>query len=237
MDKQTYEKKVHFFGRISVFIFMIGTIILPLTLFLKFGILPERTAFLAGASTVLSIMILVSLAEFLSYAPIIGSAGMYMLQITGNTSNIKIPASIAAMEATGFDPVTEEGEIISTLSIGISTLTTEIVILSGVFLLAPFGQVFQNPALKPAFEQIVPALFGALIASSIIKNWKLSVVPIIFAFIVTYLISQPFGTKLEYFSIPIMIIVTLIFNRIAYNTGMLTPINNVKDIEAQLPLK
>lgn len=230
MDRQTYEKKVHFFGRISVTLFMLGTILLPLTLFLRFGILPEKTAFFAGVSTVLSIMILISLAEFLSYAPIIGSAGMYILQITGNTSNIKIPASVAAMEATGVDPATEEGEIVSTLSIGMSALTTEIVVLAGVLLLAPFSQVFQNPALKPAFEQIVPALFGALIVTSIIKSWKLSVIPIVFTFIVTYIISQPFGAKLAYFTIPIIIIASLISNRIAYNMRMLTPIKNDKDI-------
>jgi len=233
MDKQTYEKKVHFFGRISVTIFMLGTVLLPLTLFLKFGILPEKAAFFTGASTILSVMILVSLAEFLSYAPIIGSAGMYIMQITGNTGNIKIPASIAAMEATGIDPVTEEGEIVSALSIGISALTTEIVVLSGVLLLAPFRQVFQNPALKPAFEQIVPALFGALIVSFIIRNWKLSVIPIVVAFIVTYISSQPFGAKLAYFTIPIIVIATLIFNRIAYNMGMLTPIKNDRDINIQ----
>jgi len=233
MDKQTYEKKVHFFGRISVTLFMLGTILLPLTLFLKFGILPEKTAFFTGTSTVLSIMIMVSLAEFLSYAPIIGSAGMYIMQITGNTSNIKIPASVAAMEATGFDPATEEGEIVSTLSIGISALTTEIVVLAGVLLLAPFSKVFQNPALKPAFEQIVPALFGALIVLSIIKSWKLSVIPIVFTIIVTYIISQPFGAKLAYFTIPIVVIASLIFNRIAYNMGMLPPIKNGKDIKVQ----
>lgn len=229
MDRQTYDKKVHIFGRISVTIFMLGTVLLPLTLFLKFGILPERAAFFAGTSTVLSIMILVSLAEFLSFAPIIGSAGMYMMSITGNTANIKVPSSVAAMEAIGIDPATEEGEIISTLSIGISNITTQIVVLAGVLLLAPFGHLFQNPALKPAFEQIVPALFGALIISSVVKNWRLSIISIVAAVIITFIVSQPFGTNLSHFTIPMTIIASLILTRITYNMGFLTPLKNVQD--------
>jgi len=226
MDKETYEKKVHFFGRTSVILFMFGTTLLPLTLFLKFGILPEKTAFITGATTILGIMVIVSLAEFLSYAPIIGSAGIYIMSITGNTSNIKIPSSVAAMEAVGVDPASEEGEIISTLSIGMSTITTEIVILAGVILLAPFSDVFQNSALTPAFEQIVPALFGGLMITSILKSPRLSVIPIVVALLVMYMISFPFGEKLAYFSIPITVIVTLIFTRVAYNMGLLSPNKN-----------
>jgi len=67
----------------------------------------------------------------------------------------------------------------------------------------------------------VAALLGFLSFQSI-----LLVIPIVVALLVMYMISFPFGEKLAYFSIPITVIVTLIFTRVAYNMGLLSPNKN-----------
>ena len=55
----------------------------------------------------------------------------------------------------------------------------------GVIVFAPFLQSFtDNALLKPAFAQVLPALFGALGAGYFIKHWRISFFPIIIMIIV-----------------------------------------------------
>lgn len=215
---KSFEDKVHFYGRISLLLALVGTALLPLILWLKFGLLPTKAGFFAGATTLLSIMIPASIAEFLSYAPLVGAAGYYTMAVTGNFSNIKIPSSIIALNAVNLKPETEEGEIISTLAITLSAITTVVIIAVGVVLMTPFAGVFNNPALKPAFEQIVPSLFGALILISTLKNPKAVIVPVIVAtIIIKFQLVNPM------FSLPVIIFVSLLLTWRLYKLDVYTP--------------
>ena len=49
----------------------------------------------------------------------------------------------------------------------------------GVLLLQPLQPLLQSPALQPAFDQVVPALFGALAYKYYRKNLKLAVWPLL----------------------------------------------------------
>ncbi|MBR6977441.1 MAG: hypothetical protein IKH74_03465 [Lachnospiraceae bacterium] len=107
---------------------------------------------------------------------------------------MKIPCAMTAREIAGTTAGTSENEIISTLSIATSSLVTILVLGLGVLLLAPLQPVLQSPALQPAFENVVPALFGAMAYRYYRKNIKLSLVPLIimsllFIFVLS-LISQ-----------------------------------------------
>ena len=109
-------------------------------------------------------------------------------------NNMKIPCAMTAREIAGTTAGTSENEIISTLSIATSSLVTILVLGLGVLLLAPLQPVLQSPALQPAFENVVPALFGAMAYRYYRKNIKLSLVPLIimsllFIFVLS-LISQ-----------------------------------------------
>ena len=79
----------------------------------------------------------------------------------------------------------EEGEVISTIAIATSSIVTTVVLAIGVIAFAPFLEDFTNsPLLKPAFAQVLPALFGALGAGYFIKHWRISFFPIIVMIIV-----------------------------------------------------
>ena len=65
------------------------------------------------------------------------------------------------MEPTSIKELTEN-EIISTLSIATSSLVTILVLAAGVLLLQPLQPVLQSETLAPAFDNVVPALFGAM---------------------------------------------------------------------------
>ncbi|MBR2890756.1 MAG: hypothetical protein IKC09_10835, partial [Oscillospiraceae bacterium] len=57
--------------------------------------------------------------------------------------------------------------------------TTTLVILLGVVLLVPLQPVLQSPALQPAFDNVVPALFGALGLKYFAKSIRLSAPPLV----------------------------------------------------------
>ena len=48
----------------------------------------------------------------------------------------------------------------------------------GVALLIPLQPVLQDPALQPAFENVVPALFGAMAYKYFRNNMKIAVIPL-----------------------------------------------------------
>ena len=108
-------------------------------------------------------MYLVSgIVEYLIYVPMLGAGGSYLAFITGNLINMKIPCAINARDIVGVKSGTPENEIIATLSIATSSLVTIVVLALGVLLMIPLQPFLQSPALQPAFENVVPALFGAM---------------------------------------------------------------------------
>ena len=91
---------------------------------------------------------------------------------------MKIPCAMNAREIAGTQAGTPENEIISTLSIAASSLTTITVLAVGVLLLVPLQPILQSEALQPGFANVVPALFGAMAYQYFRRNIKLAVVPL-----------------------------------------------------------
>ena len=177
----TYDEWAHRFGRISLIIGSAATLIYSLVLILVYRIPAEWGNIMSGVGNVLLLMTAVSLSEFLSISPMIGTSAMYIMVLTGNYTNLKIPASIAAMQAVGLDPAnyTEESDVISTISMAVSAITSIVIIAAGVALYAPLSGIMASETLAPAFDNIVPALFGALAVSMIGKYWKLAIAPFV----------------------------------------------------------
>ena len=84
-----------------------------------------------------------------------------------------------AREIAGTKSGTSENEIISTLSIAASSLITIVVLALGVLLLIPLQPILQSETLKPAFANVVPALFGAMAYQYYRKNLKLALIPLV----------------------------------------------------------
>ena len=60
-----------------------------------------------------------------------------------------------------------------------SAIVTTLVILVGVILLVPLQPVLNNPVLQPAFNNVVPALFGALALKYFAKSPKIAIIPLV----------------------------------------------------------
>jgi hypothetical protein len=125
------------------------------------------------------IYIPMSVVEFLIYTPMLGVGGSYLSFLTGNVTNMKIPVVMNSKEIAQTESGTIEHEIISTISVAVSAMVTTLVIVAGVLLIVPLQPVLQNEALLPAFNNVVPALFGALGLKYFAKSPKIAAIPLL----------------------------------------------------------
>ena len=92
---------------------------------------------------------------------------------------MKIPCAINARDIVGAKSGTPESEIVATLSIAASSLVTTLVIAVGVLLLIPLRPVLEAPVLQPAFNNVVPALFGAMAYKYFRRGKQLVAIPLV----------------------------------------------------------
>ena len=176
---EKYERNTHLLGRTVSVITLILLIGAPFLIGAYLGAMPDLAAAGRGFLAVGLVWTLSSVVEFLVYTPMLGSGGSYLAFITGNLINMKIPCAVNARDLAGVRAGTKENEIVSTLSIAVSSLVTIAVLAIGVLLLQPLQPLLQDPALQPAFDNVVPALFGALAYKYYRKNLKLAVWPLL----------------------------------------------------------
>ena len=124
------------------------------------------------------------------------------------------------MECAGVKANSEEGEVISTISIAVSSIVTTLIVLLGVIFIVPLQPILENPVLEPAFEMILPALFGGLGVVFISKNVKLSIPPIILM-LVLFVFVPALNKSTVGIMVPVGVIFTLIVARIMYKKGMI----------------
>ncbi len=197
MDKFDYtefEKSVH---RSGIIMNSIGLGLLFAVPFIFSAILKTSinwTGWSKGLIRVGVTYLPICIVEFLIYVPILGAGASYLSFITGNIINMKLPCAYSAREIAGTSAGTKEDSVITTLSVATSSLVTMLVIFIGVLLLIPLTPILQNPTLKPAFDNLLPALFGALGCQYFSKSWKLTAAPVLFmtalCILVPSLISQ-----------------------------------------------
>ncbi len=182
---KTYFDRVHSWGRISTISALCVLLMFPIAITLYLDVSPSVSGILQGLLKLIPTYWTVAVVEVIVYTPMLGAGGTYLSFVTGNIANLKLPCAINAMEGAKVKANSEEGEVISTISIATSAIVTTAVLAIGIIAFAPFLATFTNSALlKPAFAQVLPALFGALGAGYFIKHWRISFFPIIIMIIV-----------------------------------------------------
>ncbi len=182
-EKETFLKEfndgLHKIGKITSIAVMILLIGFPFVVSIMNGVSIDLNGFLAGIAKVGIIYIPVAIVEFLVYTPMLGVGGSYLSFITGNVTNMKIPCVMNAKDIAGTEPGTPEHEIVSTISVATSAIVTTLVIVVGVILLVPLQPILQSETLLPAFNNVVPALFGALGIKYFLKSPQIAVIPLL----------------------------------------------------------
>lgn len=216
----TYMESVHRSGRIWGIVVGAALIGFPLLLSFIFGVLPDFEVLAKGILATAPMYWAVGIVEIFTYVPMLGAGGTYLSFVTGNISNLKLPCAIDAMERAGVKASDEEGEVISTIAIAVSSIVTTAIIVIGVICIVPLTPVLESPALEPAFDMILPALFGGLAVVFISKNLKLSIAPIILM-LALFIFIPALNASTVGIMVPVGVIFTVAVARILYKKGVL----------------
>ena len=216
----SYMDSVHRDGRIWGIIVGIVLISFPIVLSLIFGAFPQFDILLKGLLATAPMYWAVGIIEILTYVPMLGAGGTYLSFVTGNISNLKLPCAIDAMERANVKASSEEGEVISTISIAISSIVTTLIIIVGVICIVPLTPILESPVLVPAFDMILPALFGGLAVVFISKNLKLSIAPIALMLIL-FIFVPALNAGTVGIMVPVGVVFTVVVARILYKKGIL----------------
>ncbi len=216
----TYLDSVHYYGKIWGIGVCLLILAFPLALCVFFGVVPQWNALIKGLIATMPMYWAVGLVEIFTYVPMLGAGGTYLSFVTGNISNLKLPCGIDAMERAKVKPTGEEGEIISTIAIAVSSIVTTIIIILGVILIAPLTPILNSELLKPAFDMILPALFGGLAVVFVSKNLKLSIAPIILM-LVLFIFVPALNAGTVGIMVPVGVLFTVGVARIMYKKGWL----------------
>jgi len=150
----------------------------------------------------------------------LGAGGSYLSFVTGNISNLKLPCAINALEQNEVSAGSEEGEIISTIAIATSSIVTTVIIIVGVICIVPLTPILESPILAPAFEQMLPALFGGLGVAFVSKNWKVAVAPVVLM-LVLFIFVPALNAGTVGIMVPVSVLFTIGVARILYKKGVL----------------
>ena len=216
----TYLESVHRDGRIWGYTLLVLMIAVPLAACLIFQVAPQWSALGKGLLAIMPMYWAVGIVEVITYVPMLGAGGAYLSFVTGNITNLKLPCALDAMERAEVKPGSEEGEIISTIAIAVSSIVTTLIIIIGVILIIPLSPVLSAPVLQPAFEQILPALFGGLGVAFVSKNWKLALAPI-GLMLVLFIFVPALNAGTVGIMVPVSALFTIGVGRILYKRGVL----------------
>ena len=219
--EMSYIDSVHRDGRIWNIGVMILLLLFPVAVCILFKTLPEWNGLLLGLIATAPMYWAVGAIETVTFVPMLGAGGSYLSFVTGNISNLKLPCALNALEQNGVSANSEEGEVISTIAIAVSSIVTTLIILVGVICIVPLTPILNSPALQPAFAQILPALFGGLGVAFVSKNWKIAVAPIVLMLIL-FVFVPALNSGTVGIMVPVSAIFTIITARIMYKKGMLS---------------
>lgn len=219
-DTNTYMAGVHRDGRIWNIGMMLLLILFPVSAAFLFGAAPDWGALALGLLATAPMYWAVGIIETFTFVPMLGAGGSYLSFVTGNISNLKLPCALNALEQNGVSASSEEGEIISTIAIAVSSIVTTVIILIGVICIVPLTPILEAPVLEPAFAQMLPALFGGLGVAFVSKNWKIAVAPVALMLIL-FIFVPALNAGTVGIMVPVSVLFTIAVSRILYKKGVL----------------
>ena len=214
-----YEEQVHIYGRIWMLLAFSMMLLIPTVISTFYDAWPSFSAVGKGLLGVAPIFWTVAVIEIITFTPMLGSGGAYLAFVTGNLTNLKVPCALYAMENAKVKQGTLEGELISTIAVAVSSIVTVLIIALGVLLLTPLTPILNSEALKPAFNNILPALFGGLAVVYVSKNWKIAIPPLVV--MVALFITVPGLADSVSVLVPVGVLIAIGTARLLYKKGLL----------------
>ncbi len=215
----SYRDSVHRIGRVWSFSALLMLLSVPAAICLRYDAWPPLIDVLKGFLSVAPLFWTVGIIEVITYVPMLGTGGSYLGFVTGNLSNLKVPCALNAMQSANLKAGSDEGEVVSTIAIATSAIVTTVIIALGVLLLSQIRPFLESEALQPAFDNILPALFGALAVVYVSRNWKVALAPLIF--MIVLFICVPSLSSAVGVLVPVGAVIAIVVARILYKKGLL----------------
>ena len=218
-QKRSYMQSIHTAGRIWMLTAFALLILVPTIICIHYKSWPGFGPVFQGLLGVAPIFWTVGTIEVFTYTPMLGAGGSYLGFVTGNLTNLKVPCALNAMQSAGVEPGTEEGEVLSTIAIAVSSIVTTVIIILGVFMLNTLRPILESPMLAPAFANILPALFGGLAVVYVSKDWKIALAPLLFM-VVLFLCVPSLADSVGVL-VPVGSLLAIGVARVLYKKGLL----------------
>jgi hypothetical protein len=228
--REQYFHSIHKLGKgctIAALLIMLG---IPSVISLIFGTFPGFLKIITASAGLLAIMIPLAISEVVAYTPILGSS-VYLTFITGNILNLKLPVVTNAQSITNTEAGTEEADVISTIAVCVSSISTIILIAFGALLLVPLKPILTSPFAQTASQNILPSLFGGMglglignrvSGGAVIKGRLLgAIVPAILVVIVT-LIAPTIAEQASGLLILVCLPITYYGSKLLYKKNKIT---------------
>ena len=184
VNSSTYETEyipsIIRFGRATNLLGVVLAFLPALVLAFVYKLHPPIGAVIAGFIMQASVSGVFWFVEPISYSPVLGVAGTYMSFLSGNIGNLRLPASVAALQAAKEEAGTERGSIIATIGIAVSIIVNVLMLTAGVILGSSILGALP-PSVVAALNNILPALFGAMLAQQFVPNPKIGSVAVALA--------------------------------------------------------
>ncbi|MFR5600951.1 MAG: hypothetical protein ACLTKI_00650 [Lachnospiraceae bacterium] len=215
----SYDLKVHRWGRISMFLAM-TTMFLPLIgVSMRYDVAMDWKA--AGVATlaILAAYGVNGLIEPFTFAPILGAGATYIAFTTGNVAGTKVPCVVSAQDIMGVEMGTKEGDVVATLAVGACSLVTTLEVALGMVFVNLIYPVLTSETLKPGFDNIMPALMGAMTVQRVLKSPKVAAVPYTLAILIFLIMGRAWGMANGVWIMLALIVLTVVWARFLYNRG------------------
>lgn len=127
-------------GTITVLLAMLGSFFPNIYLYLAHGVWPDASHMFSAWGSVAMAFGAFYLVEPISYFPVFGPTGTYIGILSGNISQIRLPAASTAQDVLGVEPSSHKGEVVGILAICGSVVTNilflTVAVVAGSTLLA-----------------------------------------------------------------------------------------------------
>ena len=218
--EKKYNDRTHTLGRIWGVVALVVFMMIPVSISIHLGAWPIGKAF-AAAIPLFLVCGLGGIGEDIMYTTLIGPSATYVSFLTGNISNLKFPCTVAALESADADIHSDEGEVLATLAVCVSSIVTVLVIAVFCLALSPLIPLMTKPTsvVYPAFKHVLPALFGAISLPYMVKNPKIWEIPMLVLVLLYWFVP---GLSLTY-AMFAGVVISLVGAFVMYKAGWLTP--------------
>ena len=184
-----FDRSVHKFGIISGLVLYAAMMVCPFILSIWTGLNPDFAILKDKLIYLVIFMVSFSFSQILGYTPQIGPGAIYMSFVTGNV-NLKMPCVVSAMKMVNAEPMTDKGNAVGLIATAASAITTTVIIAIGIVLMTPLTPVLNSAVVKPALDNVLPAMFGGMLCTIVLPKWKMSVFPLVVVVIGVSLIGM-----------------------------------------------